>query len=235
MPRLFFFLLLFPLLCPAQVRTRLNDSLAARLRKDSMHIYRNTLAKPFLKIENRNTFIIREPVDFYGFMLGATFWNRHTIAAGFYFLDEKSRRPVAYRNEPGLTQQFMRFNYFNFAYQLVLLNRRYVQVNLPFEVGAGSYYARTTDSASGIAGRHYSGTVIPFSIGAQVIGKITRWIGVSGTIGYRYVQNNKTLLQFNGLYYSYGVWVDARHLIRNFRYYRARKGYERQQKDANAK
>jgi hypothetical protein len=222
------------LVVSAQVRYPLNDSLSALLRKDSAHIFRKTLAKPYLKIDNRNSFILDQPIDFYGGMIGATFWDRHTLAAGYYFLDKKSRRPVE-TNGKGTTQQFLRLTYFNFAYQLVVLNTRYVQLNLPLEIGAGSVYAKTNDSVAVAVETHFSGRFIPYSAGLQAIGKITKWLGVSLTGGYRYVYHNKLNLQFNGVYYSYGVWIDARHLFRSFRYSNARKKYYALQERSKAK
>ena len=217
--------LILPLALMCQIKYGLPDSLLLKLKEDSAHIYRTTLAKPYLKIENRNSFIINKPVDFYGGLIGATFWDKHVLAAGFYFLDKKSRIPVNIQGEDR-SQQFLRFQYFNFAYQLVLVNRRFLQLNVPLEIGIGSYYARSTDSAGVIpVTQHHGGRFIPYSGGAQLIIKIAKWLGVSGTGGYRYVYNNENLLRFNGPFFSFGVWVDARTLLRNYKYIQARKKY----------
>ena len=201
-----------------------NDSLARALQADSQRIYRKTLAKPFLRVENRNSFIIRQPVDFYGGLLGATLHDRHTIAVGYYFLENSRRREIVSERDPAVSQLFIRLAHFSFVYQYVLLNRRFIQVNVPIELGAGSYYARTKHNDEPGA-RHHSGLYMPINGGMQLIVKILPWIGLSGTGGYRYSTNDEVLLRFNGLYYSYGVWVDARQVLRNHLYRRAKRRY----------
>lgn len=230
-PLKFFSLLIFLLIVPVTLHSQwknkktLPEPYAGKLREDSLRIYRKTLAKPFLKLENRNSFISSEPVDFYGVLLGATFWERHTIAAGYYFLDKNSRKPIAFDRIGYSSQHVLRFHYFKFAYQFVLLNRKYVQINVPVEIGAGSFYAKTSDTLGLRPTRHHGGVVIPYSGGTQFILKIRPWIGLSASGGYRHVQKKAELLNFNGFYYSYGVWVDARQVIRNYFYHRARKAY----------
>jgi hypothetical protein len=224
----------FPFLIAAQARYTLNDSLTTLLRRDSAHIYRQTLAKPYLKIDNRNSFILNQPVDFYGGMVGATFWNRHTLAVGYYFLDKKSRRPLQI-DKLGSTREFIRLSYFNFAYQLVLFNKGHVQLQMPLEIGVGNAYLKRTETSSTVTVIHRAGRFIPYSAGIQVIGKITAWLGVSITGGYRYVVNDELQLRVNGFYYSFGIWVDARHLFRNYRYSKARKHYRQIQQGVEAK
>lgn len=219
--RLLFILLLVQVSIHAQDLKK-TDSARARLVRDSMQIYRRTIAKPYLKVENRRSFIIAEPVNFYGFLAGATFHEKHTIAAGFYFLGEDSRREIAFGEPEAATQQIIRMNYFKLVYQLVILNKRFVQLNVPAEIGAGRFYASTRESFSA-APRHHAGLFVPVSAGVQVIGKITRWLGLSASGGYRYVTNADVLLRFNGPYYSFGLWVDARQVYRDHRYRRAKK------------
>lgn len=221
-------LILFAGNCCAQQADRYNDSLYEVLRADSQHIYRKTLAKPFLRVENRNSFIIRQPVDFYGALFGATLLERHTIAAGYYFLENSRRREIVSESDPSVTQLFIRLSHFSFVYQYVMLNRRYVQVNVPLEVGAGSYYARTKHVEEP-GPKHHSGLYMPINGGVQVIGKIKRWIGVSVSGGYRYSTNDEVLLRFNGLYYSYGIWIDARQVLRDHLYRRAKRRYRQNQ------
>ena len=198
------------------------DSAVARLHRDSLRIYRRTIAKPYLKVENRNSFIISEPVNFYGFLAGSTFHEKHTIAAGYYFLAEKSRKPLPLGDSPGATQQILRMSYFKMVYQLVILNKRFIQINIPAEVGAGSFYASTTDDAASPP-KHHTGIFLPVSGGLQAIGKIMPWLGLSASGGYRHVTNADVLLRFNGYYYTFGVWVDARQVFRDYRYRRAKR------------
>jgi hypothetical protein len=110
-----------------------------------------------------------------------------------------------------------------------------VQVQMPFEIGVGNAYMKRTDSTATVTVVHGAGRFIPYSAGIQAIGKITGWLGVSITGGYRYVVNDELQLRVNGFYYSYGVWVDARQLFRNYRYSKAKKHYRQIQEGVKAK
>jgi len=44
-------------------------------------------------------------------------------------------------------------------------------------------------------------------------------VGITFLIGYRYVRDNETRLNFNGMYYSVGVWLDFRQALRDTRFY----------------
>src|SRR4051812_26226552 len=71
-----------------------NDSAAlVQLRIDSTRIYHYKETLPYLKLEQRHTFINYQPVDFFGFMAGVTLSEKHVLAAGLYLLDIYTRSP----------------------------------------------------------------------------------------------------------------------------------------------
>src|SRR5688572_9843694 len=77
----------------------IKDSLRKKLKQDSAYIFRRTFAKPFLKVENRFSFINSEAVNLLGFQVGATMLDRHTVAAGYYFPDPRKKNTIAVLNE----------------------------------------------------------------------------------------------------------------------------------------
>ncbi len=194
------------------------DSLKQILMQDSSHIFRVTKAKPYLRLESRNSFINKEPVRLFGFLAGATFFERHVLCAGFYFLDKSKDNPLALLDQNTNTNHFLSLNYLDFSYQYVLLNFKYIQLNIPLEMGYGKYKVDITDNSNNIIGTS-NGNVAPISGGAQLIFKPIKWLGISAMGGYRFIKQKEGLLSLRGWYYTAGVWVDARHLIRNFNYY----------------
>jgi hypothetical protein len=203
------------------------DSLKAKLNKDSAWIYRKTIARPYLRLENRRSFIVDERVNFLGVQGGAVLYDRHIISAGYYFLDKRSKEAISsLDNSDGAIRQFSKLSYYVFSYQYILFNKRFVQLNTPIEIGYGTYGGAFLDSAQTVSG-NFDGTFVPAGAGLQLILKPVRWAGVSGSGGYRYVKQDAIRVRFNGWYYSFGVWIDARYLLREFRYYIQKRSYRR--------
>lgn len=202
------------------------DSLKQKLAADSAHIYRPRLAKPYLRVENRYSFISRRPVNLIGFMAGATFIERHILCGGYYVLNRFEKKSIELEDENNMiTREYLSFNYFVFSYQYVLLNRRFVQIHTPVEIGYGPYSTRTTDRFNAFVGKS-TGNIVPLSAGVQFILKPIRWVGISTVGGYRHAFQKKDVhLNFTGFYYSFGLWVDARYILRATRYYFRKQSY----------
>jgi hypothetical protein len=209
-----------------QIYRKAHDSLALQLQKDSAYIFRKTIARPYLKVENRNSFLANDHVNFLGFLAGATLYERHIVCAGFYVLDKKSRRLIALPKDGG-KQEFSKLKYFDFAYQYVLFNFKYLQLNVPFEVGYGSYKATVIDSLNRNV-RNLDGNFIPFGWGLQFIFKPIRWLGLSASGGYREVKQDAIKLSINGWYYSFGIWLDTRLIYRELTYRRHKRRVHRE-------
>lgn len=202
------------------------DSLTEKLRKDSAFIFRPKYSKPYLRVENRYSFISKEPVNLAGFMAGVTLVERHILCAGYYTLNRLTQKSIDVTDENNVTRrEYLILNYFITSYQYVLLNKRYLQINAPIEIGYGLYSTRTTDNFDNYL-KKSSGNIIPASAGFQFIVKPIRWLGVSCVGGYRHVIQQKNInLNFKGFYYSFGLWIDARHVIRYTKYYFKKRGY----------
>jgi hypothetical protein len=216
--------LLFPATINAQQNIQMRDSLTRQLRRDSARIFRPTIAKPYLKAENRNSFLAAEHVNLLGFLAGATLHERHVIAAGYYFLYNRSKLITLTDDKAG-KQQLSSLSYVNFAYQYVLFNHRYVQLNVPVEVGYGVYRGHT-DSLGKIS--LIGGNILPLAVGLQFFLKPIRWLGASATGGYRQVKRDVIGVPLDGWYYSFGLWIDARQVFRALRYRSYRNRYHRE-------
>jgi hypothetical protein len=208
--------------------TTVVDSLEKQLTKDSAYIFRPKPAKPYLRVENKSSFISKEPVNLAGFLAGATFYEKHVFCAGYYILNRRTQKAIELIDENKVTtREYLKLNYFVFSYQYVLINKKYLQINTPFELGYGLYKTRTTDIKDNFI-TESKGEIVPLSAGLQFIFKPIKWLGISCIGGYRLVlQERNTTLNFTGLFYSFGLWVDARYLYRNTLYFNKKRKYRK--------
>src|SRR4051812_22426783 len=116
------------------------DSLRLKLSRDSARIYRRTIARPYLRLERRNSIVHGYNINLLGFLAGAYLHERHIVAAGFYEVEKQSKQAeVSLRD--GKLQQFASLSVINFCYQYIFLSHRYIQLQWPIEFGYGSYNA----------------------------------------------------------------------------------------------
>lgn len=213
--------------CRSQPALTGADSLRKKLAADSAHIYRKTLAKPYLRLEKRNSFVNATRVDFFGFLAGANLHNRHIVSAGYYVLDVRSRAPVTTSENTG-SFSFRRMSYVNFCYQYIVHNSRYIQIHLPLEAGYGRYRALVAGGGTSPSEIVERGNFIPLACGAQFIVKALKSAGVTLISGYRYAYHDSEYLRFEGFFYALGVWIDARQIYRDVRWHRTKKRYRRE-------
>ncbi len=194
------------------------DSLSKKLMADSAHIYRFKKLRPYANIDSRNSFLTSNLTNLSGFQLGVIVNEYHTFGFGLYTLTKFSKT-----NTPlSAISEFNRFGYINTFYEYFLLNRKYFEIDLPFEIGIGGFQARLRDTtATGLS--NISKWFVPLGAGVKFIAKPVRWIGLSSMIGYRYIPYKQSLLDYDGLYYSLGIWVDFRQIYRDIKYLGVRK------------
>lgn len=190
------------------------DSLSLKLKNDSLRTFRFKKLRPYANIDNRNSFI-KNPAAISGLQLGIIVNEYHTFGLGSYRLNRTPEKDAPIRD--GYRMNNLR--YFTTFYEYFLLNARYVEIDLPFEIGLGNYSARIVDTLNTKRDQNISAGFIPLGSAVKVILKPVRWIGLSLMGGYRYVLEKKTNLNLNGVYYSLGVWVDIRQIYRDIKYY----------------
>lgn len=201
------------------IRQHKIDSLTLKLQRDSLHTFRFKTLRPYGNIDNRNSFIKNRPANFNGYQLGVIVNEYHTFGIGFYRLNSATRinSPV----KEGYKLRALRYN--TVFYEYMLVNKRYFEVDLPFELGYGSYQVRYTDSAAAIYDKNIYPSFLPLSAGIKFIGKPVRWIGLSVMVGYRYFIEEKRILDFNNLFFPLGIWIDFRQVYRDIKYYGVQK------------
>ncbi|MEO6305053.1 MAG: hypothetical protein ABIP51_17985 [Bacteroidia bacterium] len=194
------------------------DSLTKKLTKDSLHTFRFKKLRPYANIDSRNSFVTNNLTNLSGFQLGVIVNEYHTFGFGLYTLTKFSKSNTPF----SAISSFNRFGYVNVFYEYFLLNRRYLEIDLPFEVGVGGFQAQLRDTlATGLT--NISKWFVPLGAGVKFIVKPVRWIGISSMIGYRYIPYKQNLIDYDGLYYSLGIWMDFRQIYRDIKYYGVQK------------
>ena len=227
MKRYFFFILFF-ILCYSisHSQTQL-DSLKLKFQKDSAHNFRFKKIRPCFSIDQRNSWIKNEkglrnvPVTINGIQLGVILKEKHTLGFGFYSMNRTSQKPVKISDQNSkITYQELVLKYATVYYQYVIFDTRFFEMDLPLEVGVGNYIYTLKDETQTALLWKEAGPLKITGGGVNIVLKPVRWIGVSGMAGYRIVAfNKKTNLNFNGFYYSYGVWIDLRQIYRDIKFY----------------
>ena len=195
------------------------DSLQVKLQMDSLHIYRFNKFRPYANIDNRNSFITNQPVTIQGGQIGVIINEYHIFGIGFYAIVQESQKTQKAQDNMRTVDQHLSLNYNTFFYQYVLVDRRYLELDLPFELGVGQYTLNYEDITTKQVYKTRSATMVPMGAGFQLVIKPFRWVGFSTTGGYRYVGEKSSSLNLNGLYYSFGLWLDVRQIYRDVKYY----------------
>ena len=188
------------------------DSLTKKLEADSFKTYRFKKLRPYLNVDSRNSFNPTNLTNISGIHYGVRVYEYHTFGIGLYTLSRFSSN-----NTPIDAIKINSLGYVNVFYEYILLNKKYYRVSFPFEVGAGGFQGQLLDSTS--TRIVISRLFMPLGAGAKFIVKPLKWIGISSMIGYRYIPYIQNILDYDGLYYSLGIWIDFRQIYRDTKYY----------------
>jgi hypothetical protein len=205
------------------------DSLTFKLKKDSAHIYRFKIIRPFIAIDNRNSFIKDGPVNVRGFQFGIIIKERHTVGRGIYSLQDNSKQNLTSLDENSIPlKRTLNLNYMTLFYQYSIIDKRFFKLALPLEIGTGTYRIKLIDDIHDKVVSEKTGNTTLTSAGADIVIKPFKWVGITASAGYRLALDNNPNVNFSGAYYSYGLWVDLRQIYRDVRFYGIiRKKYRR--------
>ncbi|MGZ3932308.1 MAG: hypothetical protein ACXVP0_13435 [Bacteroidia bacterium] len=229
---LFFFLLSSGLFAQSVPQKQRIDSLHSKLSKDSAHIYRFKKVRPFLGIDQRNSWIrnvhgvSNVPVNINGLQLGVILKDKHTLGLGFYSITNSSKQPQKLTDrDQKVKYQNLKLGYAMVFYQYVIVDRRFFELDLPLEIGVGNYDYYLSDSVKTVLPKtEEKGPMRITGGGVNIVLKPVKWIGISGMAGYRFAGLNKSSnLNLNGFYYSYGVWLDLRQIVMDTKFYLVKK------------
>lgn len=208
----------------------IKDSLTARLKADSIHIYRPQKYRPFVNLDQRNSFIRNQAININGLQLGVLINDRHVFGLGGYVITSSSKAQVKTKTDKNIsTNRTLNMDYGTFFYQYTILDKRFWEIDIQGEAGLGTYDFKYYDvNTNKLLADRKAGLLVG-GIGPLLAFKPTKWVGIIGMVGYRFTSEKNTNLNFNGFYYSYGAWFDLRQIIRDYKYYLVKKRHYKKQ------
>ncbi|MBF9141635.1 hypothetical protein [Hymenobacter properus] len=169
-----------------------------------------------LSLDNRESFVQSSAVHVVGLNAGVVLPNhRWRLGVGGYTLSRDYATLYTYQYKNGkrtkkiadtLTPQ-LSLTYLTPNVSYVFVHRPWLEISLPLEVGLGRSHYTVTDQ-NGNTPTNTRGLFVPVEAGVAVLLKPFRWVGVSGSLGYR-----KSVFEvdykedFDGLYFSYRLNV----------------------------
>jgi hypothetical protein len=209
----------------------IKDSLTQQLKADSIHIYRPQKYRPYINLDQRNSFIRNQSININGLQLGVLINDRHVFGLGGYAITSSSKSQAKGKGDKNLppTNRTLNMDYGTFFYQYAIIDKRFWELDIQSEIGLGTYDYKFYDVNTNklLADRH-AGLLVG-GIGPLLAFKPTKWVGIIGMVGYRFTSEKNTNLSFNGFYYSYGAWFDIRQIIRDYKFrYVKKRRYKKQ-------
>lgn len=196
--------------------------------KDSIRIYTPKKIYPQIALDNRKSFIRNSPVDIRGIYTGILYKSRYKFGIAYYELDSQSRANIKLKEKqsPAVRDLDLYFGSINFEY--LVIDRRYIKLGFPINLGFGFYNLNIYDDRKENLLYHSVGNFIPLSIASEIAKKPFRQFGLTTSIGYRKViSHRESRIDFDGLFYSYGLVVDLKEIIKDLRWLKAKKRYKK--------
>jgi hypothetical protein len=210
--------MLYSQTCHAQ---EVNDTLSVRR---SYELKKQKLAFQ-LSLDNRHSFLGNTPILVTGLNAGLRIKGKYRVGIGAYTIGVEydpisifsNRTQTADTVSSALQLDFLTPN---FTY--TFLDRRWIELSIPLEAGLGQQ--RSTEQPGGTHSTHEIRSIfVPVSVGAGVLLKPNRWMGVTMLAGYRKSLENNHRDGFDGWYYGYRVNFFLGNLIRDLKEYRSQK------------
>lgn len=188
---------------------------------------------PSLIIDNRNSFVQSSAVRIIGLNVGLTPRGKaYRLGLAAYTLRRDYSQLYTYSGK-GKTMKLkdtfspqLSLTYFtpNFAY--TFFNRRFIELSIPVDIGLGRSHYTVTDEKGNVTTDN-KGLFFPAEIGFGVLLKPTRWVGLSGSVGYRVSLKEIDYKEdFDGWYYGYRLNLFVGHIWHDWqRYHHARQAW----------
>lgn len=214
------------------LQAQLKDSTYQLLREkylaDSIKICKPEIIRPQLGLDNRKSFIRNSPVDINGYFAGILYKRHYRFTIGYYQVENQSKVNKRVLNHQVVNVRDLELYYTTFNFEWFVLNRRYLRLGFPVDLGFGFSNLSIYNENKTKLLYHTSGNFTPISLGTELTIKPLRWFGISGLFGYRKIlRNTEENIDFNGLFYSYGLTADIKEIIKDFKLYRLKKRYKK--------
>ena len=179
-----------------------------------------------ISLDNRESFVQSSAVHVIGLNAGVVLPGRRwRLGIGGYTLSRDYAALYTYQYRNGrrtqkiadtITPQ-LALTYLTPNVSYVFFQRPWLEFSIPLEVGLGRSHYTETNQGGRITVDH-RGLFVPVELGVAMLVKPFRWVGVSGSVGYRLsVFEVDYKEDFNGMYFSYrlnvfvgAIWRDLR-------------------------
>jgi hypothetical protein len=195
-------------------------SLYFQFLKDSTFVYRSKVFRPYADIDLYQTRLNDLKVNLNGFSLGIRYKNMHVLALAAHGVSLRDQKKVFNRfRDTAFVNERIQLRYISLLYQYTFINNRYIAIFIPSQLGVGRYMISIENDTRTQVIAKKSGNIIPGSVGTTLVLKPVKWVGISGTGGYRIALDKNPNLSFSGLFYGYGIWLDIQQIIRDTKFY----------------
>lgn len=196
--------------------------------KDSIRIFTPKKIYPQIALDNRKSFIRNSPVDIQGIYTGILYKSRFKFGVGYYELDSQSRANIKLKEKQVQAMRDLDLYYGTINFEYLLIDKRYIKLGFPVNLGLGFSNLNIYDDKKEELLYHSVGNFVPFSIANEITLKPLREFGLTSAIGYRKVlSHSEPRIDFDGLFYSYGLVIDVKEIIKDIRWLRAKKRYKK--------
>ena len=202
--------------------------------KDSLEIIKPILIRPQLRAANRVSFHLGQKLTLNGFDAGVLLKDKLRLALGYYFSNGNIN---AYKTsyEGIAVERLLGLNYGSINTEYIFLRKRFLSLGLPLDFGFGRNKINYLDIVSGENFGAESGPMFLTDFGFSGIFKPIRWVGLRGVVGYRkFIISRVKNFNFDGGFYSIGLSVDIREIIKDLRMCRLKNKYKKGDRISNA-
>ncbi|MES2566319.1 MAG: hypothetical protein V4565_05600 [Bacteroidota bacterium] len=196
--------------------------------KDSIRIYTPKRIYPQIALDNRKSFHRTSPVDVQGIYTGILFKSRYKFGIGYYEVSAEGHANKKINESQVQAIRNLDLYYATFNFEYLVLDKRHIKMGFPVNIGFGYSDLKIYDENKARMLYHSRGNFTPLSVAWEVTLKPMRWFGVTGSIGYRkLLSRSEPRIDFEGLFYSFGLAIDLKEIIKDVRLVGARKRYKK--------
>lgn len=160
----------------------------------------------FVFSDLKDFFLYSTPVTVYGAAAGVEYRDAHQYTFGYYGLSKSAERRLNNTNiNTSTINEKWSLKFFNISYTYTFFDKGKFECRIPLEFGLGKATIIAIDNNNLILSSK-KGWITPFQFGFLVDYELTRWIGISSSIGYRKaIKGSIFNRKFDSPYYTFGL------------------------------
>lgn len=160
-----------------------------------------------LGINNRSTFVIAEPVILFGVEGGLSYGGNLRLYSGLYGLSNRHRRWLVSdpRFEEDSVLQSRSVGNLSIGAEVVVHRNKALTIRTAAQIGVGTQRVRYTFTTGERIDEHH--IMVPLEFGTHASYSLSRYIYLSGGVGYRIQFGDREVLTQSAPYYTLGLGI----------------------------